>query len=106
MRVKELIELLSRCPENDLLMIDSEKELDADIDWDINDVFVGTGTLKGFSYLKIIKENEPTNYKSCNTCIHKKCHDEMTENGNVPMCCIHCKWAEDLHDKWKAGEQE
>ena len=51
-------------------------------------------------------ENEPANYKSCNTCVHKKTHDKFTENGNVPMCCVHCKWAEELQDKWRAGEQE
>lgn len=41
---------------------------------------------------------------SCNTCTNKKTHDALTENGNVPICCLHCKWAEDLIDKWK-GEK-
>lgn len=58
--------------------------------------------LVGNSHFGKLSESE--NQKSCNTCTNKKTHDALTENGNVPMCCLHCKWAEDLIDKWK-GEK-
>lgn len=50
------------------------------------------------------KLSESENQKSCNTCTNKKTHDALTENGNVPMCCLHCKWAEDLYDDWQGQE--
>lgn len=52
MRVKELIELLKRCPPNNLIMakITGEEE-----SADITDVLVGGGTIKGFCYIAVQK---------------------------------------------------
>ena len=52
MKVGDLIDLLSKCPRNDLVIIDTDTE-DVNIDADITDVLVGNGTLKGFSFLKL-----------------------------------------------------
>lgn len=49
MLVKELIELLKKCPQEDVLLADTGGEEAADV----TDVLVGNGTIKGFSYIKI-----------------------------------------------------
>jgi hypothetical protein len=49
MLVKELIKLLEKCPQDDILLINIGEEAGADV----TDVLVGSGTIRGFSYLKI-----------------------------------------------------
>lgn len=39
--------------------------------------------------------------RGCYNCRHKNAHSALKRNGNVPMCCIHCMYADDLHDKWE-----
>lgn len=52
MIVSELIELLQKCPQNDIIVADIDGETESA---DVTDVLVGNGTIKGFSYLKIEK---------------------------------------------------
>lgn len=49
MLVKELIVLLKKCPQDDIIMADIGEEDSADV----TDVLVGNGTMRGFSYIKI-----------------------------------------------------
>ena len=49
MIVEELIELLSKLPKGDIILADIGQEEEAEI----IDVLVGSGTIKGFSFLKI-----------------------------------------------------
>lgn len=52
MRVAELIELLQRCPQNNIIMAEiSEEEESADI----TDVLIGSGTIRGTCYIKVQK---------------------------------------------------
>lgn len=52
MRIGELIDLLSKCPKNDIVCVEMDESEEA-IDADISDVLVGNGTLKGFSYIRL-----------------------------------------------------
>ena len=56
MRVKELIELLQRCPQDCIVMYDAkigyqQAEEPEELCFGVDDVMVGTGTLRGFVYL-------------------------------------------------------
>ena len=64
MRVKELIELLKRCPQDDVVLYDMENSLknesyvtrndngeNIETIMGIDDVLIGSGTRKGFVYL-------------------------------------------------------
>lgn len=48
MKVKELIELLSKCPQDDIVLADVSE----DTNFDIDDVQVGSGTIRGFTFLR------------------------------------------------------
>lgn len=50
MLVKELIYLLSKSPEDNIILVDVES---ITLDGEITDVLIGTGTLKSFSFIKI-----------------------------------------------------
>lgn len=50
MIVSELIELLQKCPQNDIIEADIDGEEESA---DITDVLVGNGTIKGFCFLKV-----------------------------------------------------
>lgn len=54
MLVKELIELLEKCPQDDVLLADTGEEESADV----TDVLVGNGTMRGFSSVKIEPNNQ------------------------------------------------
>ncbi len=54
MLVKELIELLDKCPQDDVLLADTGEEEAADV----TDLLVGNGTMRGFSYIKIEPYNQ------------------------------------------------
>lgn len=55
MRVAELIELLQRCPQNNIIMAEiSEEEESADI----TDVLIGSGTIRGTCYIKVQKRED------------------------------------------------
>lgn len=55
MTVAELIELLSRCPQNSIILAEISGEEEHG---DITDVFTCNGTLRGFSYIKVEKYEE------------------------------------------------
>ena len=50
MRVGELVKLLQKCNENDLIMIDVDKQTTA---LDICDVLQGSGTTRGLVYISL-----------------------------------------------------
>ena len=54
MRVEELIELLLKVPKGTILLADIGEEESAEI----TDVLIGSGTVRGFAYLKIEPFNE------------------------------------------------
>lgn len=55
MTVYELIELLQRAPQDDIVVVNIGREESADISSVLtaSDVLVGNGTIKGITYLKI-----------------------------------------------------
>lgn len=56
-RVKDLVELLRKAPQDDVLMTETDCEdflEQSEILLDVDDVLVGSGTLKGITFLKII----------------------------------------------------
>lgn len=55
MIVSELIELLQKCPQNDIIVADIDGETESA---DVTDVLVGNGTLKSFCYIKVEKYKE------------------------------------------------
>ena len=55
MSVAELIELLSKCPQNNSILADIDGEEEHG---DITDVLVGNGTIRGFCYVKVEKYEE------------------------------------------------
>ena len=57
MIVSELIELLQRCPQNDIIVADIDGETESA---DVTDVLVGNGTLKGFCYIKVERAQKGT----------------------------------------------
>lgn len=50
MSVSELIEMLLKCPQNDFIVADIDGEAESG---EITDVLVGSGTIKGFCYIKV-----------------------------------------------------
>lgn len=52
MRVAELIELLQRCPQDNIIMAEISGEEES---VDITDVFIGSGTIRGTCYIKVQK---------------------------------------------------
>lgn len=50
MRVKELIELLQRCPQNDIVLAEYDTFVESA---SVEDVLIGRGTVKGFCYVKL-----------------------------------------------------
>ena len=54
-KVKDLVELLLKCPQDNLILADIAGQTDSA---EIVDVLVGNGTIKGFSFIKIGALNE------------------------------------------------
>ena len=50
MRVAELIELLQRCPQDDIIMAEISGEEESA---DITDVLIGSGTIRGICYINV-----------------------------------------------------
>lgn len=50
MKVRELIELLQRCPQDDTILAECDQ---FDEEADVKDVLVGSGTIRGFCFLSL-----------------------------------------------------
>lgn len=53
MKVKDLIELLSRSPQENVVIVEA---LDGKSLFEISDVCVGYGTIKGLTYIEVLEE--------------------------------------------------